>query len=108
MERRIRIMAVITLTEDNFDKEVLQAQETVLVDFWAPWCGPCRMMGPIVDEIAETRDDVKVCKVNVDDEMKLAQTYGVMNIPTLIVFKKGEIANKTVGAQSKSAIEALL
>lgn len=101
-------MAVINLTIDNFDQEVLQAQETVLVDFWAPWCGPCRMMGPIVDEIAETRDDVKVCKVNVDDEMKLAQTYGVMNIPTLIVFKKGEIANKTVGAQSKAAIEALL
>lgn len=101
-------MEVKNLTGDNFDQEVLQAPGTVLVDFWAPWCVPCRMMGPIVDEIAQTHEDVKVCKLNVDEEMALAQTYGVMNIPTLIVFKNGEIANKTVGAQSKSAIEELL
>lgn len=101
-------MEVKNLTGDNFEQEVLQAAGTVLVDFWAPWCAPCRMMGPIVDEIAKTHEDVKVCKVNVDDEMTLAQTYGVMNIPTLIVFKNGEIAHKTIGAQSKSAIEELL
>lgn len=101
-------MEVKNLTGDNFDQEVLKASGTVLVDFWAPWCAPCRMMGPIVDEIAQTHEDVKVCKLNVDEEMALAQTYGVMNIPTLIVFKNGEIANKTVGAQSRSAIEELL
>lgn len=101
-------MEVKNLTGDNFEQEVLHASGTVLVDFWAPWCAPCRMMGPIVDEIAKTHEDVKVCKVNVDDEMSLAQSYGVMNIPTLIVFKNGEVAHKTVGAQSKSAIEELL
>lgn len=101
-------MEVKNLTGDNFEQEVLKASGTVLVDFWAPWCAPCRMMGPIVDEIAKTHEDVKVCKVNVDDEMSLAQSYGVMNIPTLIVFKNGEVAHKTVGAQSKSAIEELL
>lgn len=101
-------MAVITLTTENFEKEVLKSNKPVLVDFWAPWCGPCRMVGPIVDEIARESTDYKVGKVNVDEQPALAQKYGVMSIPTLKVFKNGHITQTAVGARPKAAIEAML
>jgi thioredoxin 1 len=97
-------MAVITITKDNFEEEVLKSDKPVLLDFWAAWCGPCRMLSPIVDEIAEEREDIKVCKVNVDEEPELAIRYGIATIPTLLVIKDGQIANKTIGAQPKEHI----
>lgn len=101
-------MAVMKLTAANFNQEVLQSDQPVLVDFYADWCGPCRMMSPIVDEIAAERKDVKVCKVNVDEQTALAQQYGVMSIPTMIVFKNGQPATRYVGAQPKSGVLAML
>ena len=101
-------MAAAHLTKETFNEEVLQAKEPVLVDFWATWCGPCQMLSPIVDEVAEERDDIKVGKINVDEQMELAQKYGVMTIPTLLVIKNGEIANKHIGALSKSGVIELL
>ena len=101
-------MSAIVLTNDNFDQEVLNSPVPVLVDFWAEWCGPCRMVSPLVDEIADRRTDVKVCKVNVDEQAALAERFQVMSIPTLLVFKNGEIANTAVGAMPKERIEALL
>ncbi|WNX86215.1 thioredoxin [Agathobaculum sp. NTUH-O15-33] len=101
-------MAVLTITKDNFDSEVMQSDKPVLLDFWATWCGPCRMVSPIVDEIAEERGDIKVGKINIDEQMDLAQQFGVMSIPTLIVMKDGQIANKSVGAVPKDSILALL
>ena len=99
---------ITTVTKENFDQEVLMAKEPVLVDFWAAWCMPCTMLSPIVDQVASERSDVKVCKINIDDEGELAIRYGVMSIPTLIVFKNGEIANKSIGLISKEDILALL
>ena len=101
-------MAVINLTLENFEAEVVQSEKTVLVDFWASWCGPCRMLSPIVDEIAEERTDVKVAKVNVDEQEELAMRFGIMSIPTLVVMKNGEIANQSVGMATKDQILALL
>lgn len=101
-------MAVITITKDNFEDEVLKAEKPVLVDFWAAWCGPCRMVSPIVDEIAEESDDFVVGKINVDEQPELAMKFAVMSIPTLLVFKNGEVANKQVGAVPKEAILAML
>ena len=101
-------MSVQTITNENFDALVLQSQKPVLVDFWAPWCGPCRMVSPLVDEIADERDDIVVGKVNVDEQGELAMRFGVMSIPTLLVFKGGELANKAVGARPKEALLALL
>lgn len=101
-------MAVLTITKDNFDSEVMQSDKPVLLDFWATWCGPCRMVSPVVDEIAEERGDIKVGKINIDEQMDLAQQFGVMSIPTLIVMKDGQIANKSVGAVPKDSILALL
>ncbi|HIR57948.1 MAG TPA: thioredoxin [Candidatus Gallacutalibacter pullicola] len=102
-------MAVITLTEQNFAQEVLQSDKPVLVDFWASWCGPCRMVSPIVDEIAEELDGkVKVGKVNVDEQRELAGEYGIMSIPTLMVVKNGEIVNTAVGVRPKNAILSML
>ncbi len=102
-------MAVITLTEQNFAQEVLQSDKPVLVDFWASWCGPCRMVSPIVDEIAEELDGkVKVGKVNVDEQRELAGEYGIMSIPTLMVVKNGEIVNTAVGVRPKNAILNML
>lgn len=101
-------MAEITLTKDNFQAEVLQSDLPVLVDFWATWCGPCRMVGPVVAEIAEEyAGKVKVGKVNVDEEPDLARQYGIMSIPSLKFFKGGEVVNQVVGAVPKAAITAM-
>ena len=101
-------MAAITITKDNFEQEVLKSDVPVLVDFWASWCGPCRMVSPIVDEIADQAEGFKVGKVNVDEEDEIAMQFGIMSIPTLLVFKDGEVANKSVGVASKEQILALL
>ena len=100
-------MAVVNVTLENFEAEVIKSDIPVLVDFWASWCGPCRMLSPIVDQIADERTDIKVCKVNVDEQEELAMRYGIMSIPTLIVFKNGEIVKKTMGVQPKAAILGL-
>ena len=97
-------MKTLHITKETFEKEVLQSNIPVLLDFWAPWCGPCRMVGPILDEIAEEREDIKVCKVNVDEEPELAGSYDVMTIPTLMVIKDGEIVSQSAGARPKAQI----
>ena len=102
-------MSEIILTEDNFEAEVLKSEVPVLVDFWAPWCGPCSMLGPVVSEIAEESDgSFKVGKVNTDEEPELAMKYGIMSIPALFVFKNGEVANKSIGVTTKNDILAML
>ena len=101
-------MSVLTITKDNFESEVLKSDKPVLVDFWASWCGPCRMVSPIVDEIAEERADIKVGQINVDEQQELAIRYGVMSIPTLLVIKNGEIAAKQIGAVPKEMILEML
>ena len=101
-------MAALKITKDNFQAEVVETKGTVLVDFWASWCGPCKMIGPIIDQIADERNDVKVCKINVDEEPELAAKFKVMSIPTLIVFKDGEVATQSMGAKPKTAILAML
>ena len=92
-------MAVVTITKENFEQEVLQSAKPVLLDFWASWCGPCRMLSPVVDEVAEERTDVKVGKVNVDEQPELAGEFGVMSIPTLLVFEQGKLVRQGVGAR---------
>ena len=99
---------ITNVTKENFDKEVMQAEGTVLIDFWAAWCGPCRMIAPAVEKIADEHPDVKVCKINIDDEQELAIRHGVMSIPTLMVVKNGEIVNTAIGLRPKEEIEALL
>ncbi len=101
-------MAAITITKDNFEQEVLKSDVPVLVDFWASWCGPCRMVSPIVEEIADEAEGFKVGKVNVDEEDTIAMQYGIMSIPTLLVFKDGEDANRSIGVASKEQILSLL
>ena len=101
-------MSVTTVTSDNFDTEVNASEKPVLIDFWASWCGPCRMLSPVVDEIAEEHSEIKVCKVNVDDEPALAGRFGVMSIPTLIVIQQGQLKNKSVGVIPKEAILKLI
>ena len=101
-------MSIIHITAENYEAQVLNAQGKILLDFWAPWCGPCRMVGPILDEIAAERSDIKVAKVNVDEEHNLAMQFGVLSIPTLVVLKDGEVVNKAVGARPKSEILAML
>lgn len=101
-------MAVITITKENFAQEVLQSEKPVLLDFWASWCGPCRMLSPVVDEVAEERGDVKVGKVNVDEQPELAGQFGVMSIPTLLVFEQGKLVRQAVGARPKASVLDLL
>lgn len=101
-------MSVVTLTSSNYEEEVVRSDKKVLVDFWASWCGPCRMMSPVVDEIADETEDVKVCKVNVDEEPELAAKFGIMSIPTLLVIENGEVTGKSIGAVPKENVLALL
>ena len=101
-------MSVIKINKNNFQNEVLNSEKPVLLDFWASWCGPCRMVGPIVDEIAAERSDIKVGKINVDEQPELAAQFGVMSIPTLVVMKNGRIVNQVVGARPKAQILAML
>ena len=101
-------MSVINVNQTNFQGEVLNSDRPVLLDFWAPWCGPCRMVGPILEEIAAERPDIKVGKVNVDEQPELAGQFGITSIPTLMVLKNGEIVNQAMGARPKSQILALL
>lgn len=101
-------MAVITITKDNFENEVVKSEKKVLLDFWATWCGPCLMVSPIVDEIAKERTDIKVGKVNVDEQPELAAAFEISSIPTLIVIENGKAVNKSVGAVPKATILAML
>ena len=101
-------MAELNITSANFKSEVLESDKPVIVDFWATWCGPCRMLGPVVEELAEEHPEIKVCKVNVDDEPDLAQEYGVMSIPFVASFKGGQLHKSSVGVQPKEAILSLL
>ena len=101
-------MNELNITKDTFQKEVLESDKPVIVDFWATWCGPCRMLGPTIAELAEEHPEIKVCKVNVDDEPDLAQEYGVMSIPFVASFKAGQLHKSSVGVQPKEALLALL
>ena len=101
-------MAAIDINKNNFHEEVMNSDKKVLLDFWAPWCAPCRMVVPLVEEIAKERPDIKVGKINVDEQMELASQFGVMSIPTLVVMEKGQILSKSMGARPKNAILNLL
>ena len=101
-------MSVININNNNFQDEVMHSEKLVLLDFWASWCGPCRMVSPIVDEIAAERSDIKVCKINVDEQPELAARFGVMSIPTLVVMRNGTVINQAVGARPKAQILAML
>ena len=101
-------MSAININKNNFQSEVLNSEKKVLLDFWAPWCGPCRMVVPIVEEIADERPDIKVGKVNVDKEAELASQFGIMSIPTLVVIENGKIVNQAMGAKPKDEILAML
>lgn len=101
-------MTAMNINKENFQAEVMRSDRPVLLDFWAPWCGPCRMVAPIIEEVAEERADIKVGKVNVDEQPELAGAFGVMSIPTLVVMKNGRIANQAMGARPKAAILSML
>ena len=101
-------MSAININKNNFQNEVLNSDKKVLLDFWAPWCGPCRMVVPIVEQIADERPDIKVGKINVDEEVELASQFGIMSIPTLVVIEKGKIVNQAMGARPKEAILGML
>lgn len=101
-------MSVININKTNFQNEVMNSDKQVLLDFWASWCGPCRMIAPVVEEIATERSDIKVGKINVEEQPELASQFGVMSIPTLVIIKNGKITNKAVGAMPKQSILDLL
>lgn len=102
-------MSEMNITKNNFEQEVLRSDKPVLIDFWAPWCGPCRMLSPVISEIAEEYGDkIKVCKVNVDDEGELAASFNVMSIPTLVVVKDGKVTNSAVGVRPKAQIVEMI
>ena len=99
---------ITNITKENFEAEVLKSEKPVLVDFWATWCGPCKMIGPVIEEIANEHPEIKVCKINVEEEGELSIKHGVMSIPTLMIFKNGEIAQTAIGYRPKEEIEELL
>lgn len=99
---------IVYLTDDTFEEEVLKSDKPVLLDFWAPWCGPCRAVGPILDELAEEMDDIKICKMNIDEHQVAAVQWKVMSIPTLLVFKNGEMLAQQIGALNKSDLKAFI
>ena len=101
-------MSAINVNKNNFVQEILNSDKPVMLDFWASWCGPCRMVAPVLEEIAAERRDIKVCKINVDEQPELAAQFGVMSIPTLVVMKSGRIVNQAVGARPKAQILAML
>ena len=101
-------MSALQITKDNFQSEIMNSDKPVLLDFWASWCGPCRMVLPIIEQIAGERDDIKVAKINVDDEPELARQYGIMTIPTLMVIKDGQVVKQSAGAKSKAQILDIL
>lgn len=101
-------MAIVNANKENFKDEVLLSDKPVLLDFWAPWCGPCRMVGPVLEQIAEERSDVKVVKVNIDEELELAREYGIMSIPTIMVVKEGKVVSQSLGAKPKNQILQML
>jgi len=101
-------MEIVTLTADNFDQEVKNSDKTVLVDFYADWCGPCKMQSPIVEKLAQDRDDVKVCKLNIDEQRDIAIEYGVMSIPTIMIVKNGEVTYKEAGLTQRRELDELL
>lgn len=106
--KEVSDMAILNLTKENFAQEVLQSDKTVLVDFYADWCGPCKMQGPVLEELANDRDDVKVCKLNIDEQRDLAIEYGVMSIPTLMIVKGGEVTYKEVGLTQRRELDKVL
>ncbi|MBQ2434386.1 MAG: thioredoxin [Clostridia bacterium] len=107
-QRRKQQMAIVNANKDNFKNEVLLSDKPVLLDFWAPWCGPCRMVGPVLEQISNERDDVKVVKVNIDEELELAREFGIMSIPTIMVVKEGKVVNQSLGAKPKNQILQML
>lgn len=104
----MNIMSVFNITNSNFEKEVIQSKEIVLLDFWASWCGPCQMVGPIIEEIALERPDIKVCKINIEEQPELAESFQIMSIPTLVVLKNGQVVNQSSGARPKKQILEML